>query len=95
MRVKDGMVHVPIEKLVVLGPYETRTIVPSYEVSSNGPQTVVGTNQIPQLLLGVLLKKTIELGIQVFNSSKESKYLSQKLTLAGIVMYSGATMTCD
>lgn len=86
VKVKDQKVHAPIGKPVVLEPYETRMIVPLYEVSGSGLQAIMGNSQIACLLFSVLLRKTSELGIQVFNSSNESKYLSQKLTLAGIVL---------
>lgn len=36
VKVKNGKVHVPISKHVVLDPYETRMIVPLYEVFSSG-----------------------------------------------------------
>lgn len=87
--------HVLINKPVVLEPYKTRMIVPPYAISRSGLQAMVGTRQIAHLLVSVSLGKSGEFGIHVFNSSKESKYLSQNLTLASIIMYLETTMTWD
>lgn len=47
------------------------------------------------MLVSVSLRKIGELGIQVSNSNRESKYLSCKLMLARIIMYSGTNFTWD
>lgn len=95
VRIKGGKVHVPIRKPIVLGLYETRMIVPPYEISGNGLKTVVGTSKVLHLLVSVLLRETSEVGIQVFNFSNESKYLSYKLTLVGIILYPGTIVKWD
>lgn len=63
-----------------------------YQVKGDGVQTIIGIEQIKSLLVSVTWKQNREVALQVYNVTQEAKFLSRKLSLVSVILFSGVVV---
>lgn len=78
---------------VVLEPKENRMIISAFKIEGNGIQAVVNVCQMAGIHVGVSLRKSGKLCIQIFNANVEAKIISQKMCLVGVLLFPGVAVS--
>lgn len=92
---KGNRLLIPVGVPVVLGPKEHGMVIFAFRVQETGIQAVVNVCQMPSILVRVSLRQSRDLGIQIFNSNEESKIISEKVAMAGVMVYPDSTVEWD
>lgn len=77
---------------LILGPHETKLIIPPFKIYGKEFQIVASYRQILGVLTSVSWRQNGEFGVQIHNTTGESKLLSQKLSVVVVMVSSDSTI---
>lgn len=84
---KENILLIPVGILVVVGPKENKIVITAFKVHGTGIQSMVNVCSILGMHVSVSLRSSRGIRIQIFNATTEAKIISQKKSLAGVLMY--------